>query len=81
MNLHIWPLDRDAAQAAKRVLWQYTKANSQDAARPRPASQMFKLLRNRRFGWLNSVEILTQARSELVDCDPMAVKTLHYLMN
>ena len=42
-NLNIWPLDWDAMLGAERAVWRATQAIRNDAARPRPASQMFKL--------------------------------------
>ncbi len=45
-NLIIWPLDWDAMLGAKRAVWLATQAIRNDAARPSPASQMIKLLRN-----------------------------------
>jgi hypothetical protein len=45
-NLNIWPLDWDAMLDAERAVWRATQAIRNDAARPRPASQMFKLLTN-----------------------------------
>ena len=42
-NLDIWPLDRDAMRGAERAVWRATQAVRNDAARPRPARQMFKL--------------------------------------
>ena len=42
-NLDIWPPDWDAQLGAERAVWQATQAIRNDAARPSPASQMFKL--------------------------------------
>ena len=44
--MNIGPLDWDAMLGAKRAVWQATQAIRNDAARPRPASPMFKLLTN-----------------------------------
>lgn len=46
INLDIWLLDRDAMQGAERAVWLATQAIRNDAARPSPACQMFKLMTN-----------------------------------
>jgi hypothetical protein len=45
--LDIWPLDWDAMLGADRAVWRATQAIRNDAARPSPASQMFKLFASR----------------------------------
>jgi putative ABC transport system substrate-binding protein len=46
-NLDIWPLDWDAMLGADRAVWRATQAIRNDAARPSPASQTFKLFASR----------------------------------